>query len=86
MVPDSGGWGGIALAHNVRSRAEVDTVIDQARSAGAMIGREPAETDWGGYSGVFIDPDGLPWEVAHYPACPLDTDGSISLSQQSAQS
>jgi hypothetical protein len=63
----------------VRSPAEVDAVIEEARAAGATIGREPAETFWGGYSGVFIDPDAHPWEVAHNPGWPLDADGSIHL-------
>jgi uncharacterized protein len=62
-VDDSGGWGGVTLAYNTRSPREVDDVIEQARSAGARIGREPAETFWGGYSGVFVDPDGHPWEA-----------------------
>jgi len=62
-VTDGGGWGGVTLAYNTRSEAEVDDVIEQARAAGAVIGREPAATFWGGYSGVFIDPDGHPWEV-----------------------
>lgn len=78
-VTDRGGWGGVTLAHNVRSPEEVDRVIDQARDAGAVIGREPGVTFWGGYSGVFIDPDGHPWEVAHNPGFPIDDDGNISL-------
>lgn len=55
---DPGRFGGIALAHNVRSPSEVDAVIEEARAAGATITREPAATFWGGYSGVFADPDG----------------------------
>src|SRR5262245_56845990 len=66
-VVDGGGWGGIALAQNVRSPDEVDAVIATARVAGARIAREPAPTPWGGYSGVFVDPDGHPWEVAYNP-------------------
>ena len=50
-VEDGGGWGGVTLALNLGSPAEVDAVIEEARSAGATIGREPAETFWGGYSG-----------------------------------
>ena len=76
---DSGGWGGVTLAHNVRSRDQVDAVIDEARAAGAVIGREPAETFWGGYSAVFIDPDGHPWEIAHNPGWTLREDGAVSL-------
>lgn len=81
-VSDTGGWGGITLAHNVRSNDEVDRVIEQARSAGGRIVREPAETFWGGYSGVFVDIDGHPWEVAVNAGFPLATDGSITLPQR----
>jgi uncharacterized protein len=78
-VRDNGGWGGVTLAHNVGSPAEVDAVIEEARAAGAAIGREPATTFWGGYSGVFLDPDGHPWEVAHNPGWTLDSDGGVQL-------
>lgn len=76
---DPGGWGGITLAHNVGSPAEVDAVIAQAEAAGAEIPRHGAATFWGGYSGVFIDPDGHPWEVAHNPHWGLRDDGSVVL-------
>lgn len=78
-VTDGGGWGGVTLAHNVRSPEEVDRVIEEARAAGATISREPGTTFYGGYAGVFVDPDGHPWEVAHNPGFPLAEDGSISL-------
>jgi uncharacterized protein len=78
-VEDGGGWGGITLAHNVREPAEVDLVLEQARAAGARIAREGAETFWGGYSGVFVDPDGHAWEVAHNPHWTLDDDGTVTL-------
>jgi predicted lactoylglutathione lyase len=78
-VTDGGGWGGVTLAYNTRSPGEVDEVIEQARSAGATIGREPGETFWGGYSGIFIDPDGHPWEVAHNPRWTIGEDGSLTL-------
>ena len=78
-VTDEGGWGGVALAHNVRSPDEVDRVIEEARAAGATISREPGPTFYGGYAGVFVDPDGHPWEVAHNEGLPLAEDGSISL-------
>jgi uncharacterized protein len=78
-VSDTGGWGGVTLAMNVRSPAEVGAVIEEARVAGAVIGREPAETFWGGYSGIFVDPDGHPWEVAHNPGWTIRADGSISI-------
>src|SRR6185436_13563179 len=78
-VEDNGGWGGITLAHNVRSPAEVDAVLAEAEAAGATIGRPGAPTDWGGYSGVFLDPDGHPWEVAHNPDWPIGDDGITRL-------
>jgi uncharacterized protein len=77
---DSGGWGGTTLALNLGSPAEVDTVIAEARAAGARIGREPAETFWGGYSAVFFDPDGHPWEIAHNPHWRIDENGGVHLS------
>jgi uncharacterized glyoxalase superfamily protein PhnB len=76
---DGGGWGGVTLALNVGSRSEVDAVAEEARRAGAKIGREPAETFWGGYSSVFIDPDGHPWEVAHNPHWELTPEGGVGL-------
>ncbi len=79
-VTDNGGWGGVTLAYNVSSPETVDLVITEARGAGATIGREPARTFWGGYSGVFIDPDGHPWEVAHNPGWTVHADGTVSLS------
>ena len=79
VVEDSGGWGGVTLAHNVRSPQEVDAVLSEAATAGATIARSGAETFWGGYSGVFVDPDGHPWEVAHNPGWTIREDGSISL-------
>lgn len=78
-VTDQGGWGGITLAHNVASPAEVDAVLEQAGAAGATIGRSGAATDWGGYSGVFLDLDGHPWEVAHNPGWTLDDDGTVRV-------
>ena len=78
-VKDSGGWGGVTPAYNARSPAEVDAVIEEARRAGARIAREPAATFWGGYSGVFVDPEGHPWEVAHNPHWTIAEDGSVHL-------
>jgi len=78
-VEDGGGWGGVTLAYNAGSPKAVDAVIDEARAAGGKIVREGAATFWGGYSGVFVDPEGHPWEVAHNPHWTLHPDGSISL-------
>jgi uncharacterized protein len=78
-VEDAGGWGGVTFAYNVRSPEEVDRAIAEAEAAGAHIPRHGAPTFWGGYSGVFIDPDGNPWEVAHNPHWGLREDGSVEL-------
>ncbi len=78
-IDDTGGFGGIALAHNVGSPEEVDAVLAEAERAGATITRAGAATFWGGYSGVFLDLDGHPWEVAHNPYWSLGEDGSVSL-------
>lgn len=78
-VVDNGGWGGVTLAYNVRSPAEVDSVVAAAAAAGGTVGRAPGRAFWGGYNGVFVDPDGHPWEVAHNPGWPLAPDGTVSL-------
>ncbi len=73
------GFGGVALAHNVRSPAEVDAIVAAARNAGATITRPPGSTVYGGYAGCFTDPDGHVWEIAHNPGLPLDDDGAITI-------
>ena len=80
-IPDdhADGFGGIVLAHNVRSQAEVDTVINAAEQAGGAITRRPGQTSYGGYAGVFTDLDGHPWEIAYNPGFPLAEDGSITI-------
>ena len=54
-------------------------MIDLARRNGATIAREPSETFYGGYAGVFRDVDGHAWEVAHNPGFGLTPEGSIVL-------
>ncbi|MBC2933264.1 VOC family protein [Nocardioides sp. zg-1228] len=66
-TPTRGGVPPITLAHNLATRAGVDTVLEQARTAGAAHVREATEREWGGYSGYFADPDGFRWEVAYNP-------------------
>ncbi len=80
-IDDKGpsGFGGFTLAHNVRSREEVDDLVEQARQAGATVTKPPAPTFYGGYAGVFTDPDGHPWEIAYNPGIPLAEDGSVVL-------
>jgi uncharacterized glyoxalase superfamily protein PhnB len=69
----------VTLALNLGSREEVDAATEDARAAGATIAREPAETFWGGYSSVMIDPDGHPWEIALNPRWTLTEDGGVRL-------
>lgn len=80
-VADSGAsFSGVALAYNARSRAEVDSVLAEARAAGAEVVKPAHETVWGGYSGYFTDPDGHVWEVAHNPFWTIAEDGAVRLS------
>jgi catechol 2,3-dioxygenase-like lactoylglutathione lyase family enzyme len=79
VAQDAGGFGGVTLAHNVASREAVDAALEVVRAAGGTIAREPAPTEWGGYSAIFHDPDGHPWEVAHNPFWRLRHDGTIFI-------
>lgn len=76
---DVGGFGGITLAQNVRSREEVDEVMAAAAAAGATVTKPAAETFYGGYAGYFADLDGHLWEIAHNPGFTLTDDGSLVL-------
>jgi catechol 2,3-dioxygenase-like lactoylglutathione lyase family enzyme len=79
VTADPGGWGGITLAHNVASPVEVDEVLAEAARAGGVIVRSGGPTEWGGYQGIFADPDDHRWEVAHNPFWPLDAAGHAVL-------
>jgi catechol 2,3-dioxygenase-like lactoylglutathione lyase family enzyme len=78
-LDDPGGWGGVTLAHCVRSPQEVDEVLERALACGGSVPRTGGRTFWGGYSGIFLDPEGHPWEVAHNPGWDLLEDGSVRL-------
>ncbi len=73
------GFGGVVLAHNVRSAAEVDEVVAAAQRAGASLTRPPSTTSYGGYAGVFVDLDGHAWEIACNPGFPLAEDGTLTV-------
>jgi catechol 2,3-dioxygenase-like lactoylglutathione lyase family enzyme len=79
ITDDGGTYGGVALAHNVRSPAEVDEILAVATAAGATVTKAPATTFYGGYAGWFRDPDGHVWEIAHNPGFTLADDGSLVL-------
>jgi uncharacterized protein len=76
-----GGHGapGLELAHNVRSPAEVESVLAEAERAGGTIVRSAAKAEWGGTTGAFADPEGYVWEVAHNPEWTIQEDGSIRI-------
>ena len=73
------GFSGVALAHNVPSKVEVDATLMEAVTAGGRIARVAEEAFWGGYTGYFADPDGHLWEVAYNPHMPLDAKGHVTL-------
>ena len=73
------GNGGITVAQNVASEAEVDAMLGKAKAAGARILKPGTKTFWGGYNGYFVDPDGHLWEIAHNPHWDLGKDGSLTL-------
>lgn len=79
QVADSGndGFGGVALAHNVRSRDEVDSILATASQAGATITKPAQATFYGGYAGFFTDHDGHVWEIAHNPGFALTDTGEL---------
>jgi catechol 2,3-dioxygenase-like lactoylglutathione lyase family enzyme len=79
-VPSEGtGFSGITLAYNVRNRAEVEDVLNDAAAAGARIVKQAQDVFWGGYSGYFADPDGHLWEVVWNPEWELTSDGEVVL-------
>ncbi|MBM0233877.1 VOC family protein [Micromonospora sp. STR1_7] len=84
--PGTGGFGGMALAQNVRSRAEVDELMATAAAAGAEVTKPARETFYGGYAGCFADPDGHVWEIAWNPGFPLGADGALTVPDFSATS
>jgi predicted lactoylglutathione lyase len=73
------GFNGITLAYNTRNRTEVDSVLEEAKTAGAKVVKPAEEAFWGGYSGYFSDPDGFLWEVAWNPQFAMEEDGSIRI-------
>ncbi len=70
---------GITLAHNTRSKEEVDQVLKLAERAGGKIVKPAQDAFWGGYSGYFSDPDGHLWEVAYGDCWKFNDDGSLVI-------
>lgn len=73
------GFGGVALAQNVRSEADVDDIVSAALGAGGTVTRSRAKTFYGGYAGTSPTPAGHLWEIAYSPGFPLAADGSITV-------
>lgn len=79
LSPEGSGFTPVTLSHNVASREEVDSILAEARAAGATILVPGREAEWGGYMGHFADPEGFVWEIAWNPYFPLGEDGSLIL-------
>ena len=76
---EGSGFSGVTCAHNVKTKEEVDAVVQLAVSAGAILIKQPQDVFWGGYSGYFRDPEGYAWEIAWNPFFPILDDGSVKL-------
>ncbi|MEH6814718.1 MAG: VOC family protein [Motiliproteus sp.] len=73
------GFSGVTLAHNTRSKIEVDEILKVAESAGGKIVKPAQDAFWGGYSGYFSDLDGHLWEVAYGDCWAFNEDGSLVI-------
>lgn len=71
-------FGGITIAHNTKTKEEVDQIMNVVTESGGRIIKKPQDAFWGGYSGYFADPDGHIWEVA-WGAFPFKADGSLDI-------
>lgn len=79
LQPERRGFSGITLAHNTKTRREVDEILKLAESAGGKIEKHAEDVFWGGYSGYFSDPDGYYWEVAYADNFEFNADGSLVI-------
>jgi hypothetical protein len=80
--PGPAPFSGITLAHNLRSKAEVDAFFADLAEIGARIVKPPRDVFWGGYSGYFADPDGYLWEVAWNPDFAIDAPAPAPATQE----
>jgi len=77
LTPKGSDFTGITLAHNTRTKEEVDQVLQLAEKAGGVIVKPAQEVFWGGYSGYFTDLDDYFWEVAWAASWEFNPDGSL---------
>lgn len=74
-----GGFCGITLACNMKTKEDVDVFMHRVAQHGGVIVKQPREVFWGGYSGYFRDPDGYYWEVAYGPAWKFADDDMLLI-------
>ncbi len=79
LSADRSGFPGMTLAHNTKSREEVNEILQQAEKAGGKIEKPAEDVFWGGYSGYFSDPDGYYWEIAYSDSWEFNDDGSLII-------
>lgn len=72
-----GGFSGITLAHNIRTKSDVGRVLEAAKAAGGQILKPAQDVFWGGFHGYFADPDRHVWEIAFNPFSPLSSSGAF---------
>lgn len=77
--PQKNGFSGVTLAHNTRTKDEVDAILNLAEQIGGKIEKPPQDTFWGGYSGYFSDLDGHLWEVAYADFWKFNEDGCLVI-------
>jgi len=70
---------GMTLAWNCATPEEVDEVFAKAVAVGGKVLREPSKTDYGGYRGYFLDPDGHVWEIVQAPGFGFTDDGRLTM-------
>ncbi len=58
----------LTIGQLVRSKKEVDAIMQQAERAGAHVTDPARDRFWGGYSGYFQDLDGHLWEIVWNPS------------------
>ena len=67
VTSEGNGFAGFTIAHNVKTKEEVDAILEFAVRSGGTLTKPAHDAFWGGYSGYFADPDGFLWEVAWNP-------------------